>query len=92
MTASITLNQIRTLKVALPVPLLGLFDYLPSGEQDLVSEQWLGCRVEVPFGTRRLIGWVCEIGHAEMDNLALKAIIRRIDAVPTPAMKWLRER
>ena len=82
MTALITLSQIRTLKVALPVPLLGLFDYLPSGEQELVSEQWLGCRVEVPFGTRRLIGWVCEIGHAERDNLALKAIIRRIDAVP----------
>jgi primosomal protein N' (replication factor Y) len=38
--------------------------------------------VEVPFGTRHLIGWVCEIGQAETDNQALKTIIRRIDAVP----------
>lgn len=59
---------------------MGLFDYLPASEDDTPTAQWIGCRVEVPFGTRHLIGWVCAIGTAETDVLALKAILRRVDA------------
>jgi primosomal protein N' (replication factor Y) len=82
MTVSPTLNNARTLKVALPVPLLGLFDYLPCNENEYISAQWIGCRVEVPFGTRRLIGWVCDVGQTETDDQTLKTIIRRIDSMP----------
>ncbi len=82
MTASILLNHTRTLKVALPVPLMGEFDYLPGNERDIASSNWIGCRVEVSFGARRLIGWVCGIGQIDSADTALKPIIRRIDSVP----------
>ena len=49
------------LKVALPVPVPGLFDYrLPDGPA--VEDDWLGCRVSVPFGNRNLVGWVVAVG------------------------------
>lgn len=77
-------TQQLTLKVALPVPLPGLFDYLPPSGQS-VGPDWIGCRVEVPFGPRQLIGWVSAI--AAPDEFApppgsLKSVIRRIDAMP----------
>jgi primosomal protein N' (replication factor Y) len=77
-------TQQLTLKVALPVPLPGLFDYLPPSGQS-VGPDWIGCRVEVPFGPRQLIGWVSAI--AAPNEFAsppgsLKSVIRRIDAMP----------
>ncbi len=89
MTATQMPNQIRTLKVALSVPLMGLFDYLPGAEHAPASDQWIGCRVEVPFGTRRLIGWVCAIGYADNADQALKTLIRRIDEAPIVTDEWL---
>lgn len=81
-------NATKTLQIALPVPLPGLFDYLsPLGE--VLNEQWIGCRVEVPFGTRQLIGWVSGISnHSNHDN-NLKPIVRRIDQQPIISTEWL---
>jgi primosomal protein N' (replication factor Y) len=69
----------HTLKIALPVPLLGTFDYLPI-VTDTINADWIGCRVQVSFGKRLLIGWVCAIGPAETPTHTLKTILRRIDS------------
>ena len=74
-------DQQTSLKVALPVHLPGLFDYLPSAGTGTGAD-WIGCRVEVPFGTRQLIGWVSAIGDADAPAESLKRVIRRIDAEP----------
>ena len=42
------------LRVALPVPLLTLFDYLPP----TAGEARAGCRVLVPFGRGKQVGVV----------------------------------
>lgn len=86
MTAAST--SIKTLQVALPVPVLGLFDYLPCAG-DAVDEQWLGCRVEVPFGTRQLIGWVSGLGEQSDESVRLKCITQRIDQRPIISAEWL---
>ena len=59
-------------RVALPLPLPRLFDYLPpqpgAGEPiDPGAETGdpVGCRVRVPFGRRELIGVVVELGMPE---------------------------
>ncbi|MBT8051853.1 MAG: primosomal protein N' [Gammaproteobacteria bacterium] len=55
------MNAASCLRVALPVPLPQLFDYLPreSGRPAVP-----GGRVSVPFGKRRLVGIVIETGVA----------------------------
>ena len=68
------------LKVALPVPVPGLFDYL--GGDRHVDRHWIGCRVRVPFGNRSLVGWVADIGPAESADGNLKAIADRLDPSP----------
>src|SRR5574343_219602 len=68
------------LKVALPVPVPGLFDYL-GGDRHL-DRHWIGCRVRVPFGNRSLVGWVADIGPAETADGNLKAIADRLDPSP----------
>src|SRR5574343_89393 len=68
------------LKVALPVPVPGLFDYL--GGDRHVDRRWIGCRVRVPFGNRSLVGWVADIGPAESADGNLKAIADRLDPSP----------
>lgn len=81
-------KPIETLQVALPVPLIGFFDYLPI-EGQLVNEQWIGCRVEVPFGSRNMIGWVNGVGLQHEPTITLKRIERRIDANPIVSAEWL---
>ncbi len=62
-------------KVALPVPLPRLFDYLlPAGTAEPVT----GSRVSVPFGNRKLTGIVT--GVAESSDLPLKQL-KPIEAV-----------
>ncbi|MEE7547792.1 hypothetical protein HF319_12760, partial [Xanthomonas sp. Kuri4-1] len=51
-----------TLRVALPVPLPRLFDYLPP--PGAAPAEPVGCRVRVPFGSRELVGVVVEPGEA----------------------------
>lgn len=54
---------VTTLRVALPVPLPQLFDYLPPQDTDVNGADRVGCRVRVPFGPRELIGVVVERGQ-----------------------------
>lgn len=72
------------LKVALPVPVPGLFDYLPGADRS-VDRGWIGCRVRVPFGNRNLVGWVADVGPAESADGALKPIAERLDPLPVLA-------
>ncbi|MEQ7514219.1 primosomal protein N' [Xanthomonas campestris] len=54
---------VTTLRVALPVPLPQLFDYLPPQDTAVDGPDRVGCRVRVPFGPRELIGVVVERGQ-----------------------------
>jgi len=68
------------LKVALPLPLPALFDYLPdAGEADA---SWVGCRVWARFGQRRLLGVVAGSGPADLAVERLRPIEARVDRVP----------
>lgn len=68
------------LKVALPIPVPGLFDYrLPVGQS--AGDDWLGCRVSAPFGNRILVGWVVAVGPPETPMDKLKPLLARLDAV-----------
>ena len=54
-------SEPTVLRVALPVPLVRLFDYrAPDGAA--VDASRIGARVRVPFGQRELIGIVAEVG------------------------------
>ena len=66
------------IKVAIPGPLRQCFDYY-SKECNLNWQQ--GMRVSVPFGSRKLIGFVLAITKVEnnVDLKSLKAIEKRLD-------------
>lgn len=68
------------LKVAVPVPLFGSFDYLiPASLQGQTFTP--GSRVEVPFGRRKLIGIVLEqTDHSDIAISKLKPVLRLIDS------------
>jgi primosomal protein N' (replication factor Y) (superfamily II helicase) len=69
-----------TLRVALPVPLPQLFDYLLDTDQPTVRP---GCRVLVPFGRGRRVGVVVEAGGpAQVETARLKPILRVLDREP----------
>lgn len=71
------------LRVALPLPLPRLFDYLPpSGQQ--IDADWIGCRVRVPFAHQTRIGLVAEIGAAQVTRDTLRRVLARLD--PTPVL------
>ena len=59
------------IKVALPVPLPQLFDYLQAEDGSLTP---VGSRVLVPFGRRKLVGVV--VGHAMESSLPQKRLLR----------------
>jgi primosomal protein N' (replication factor Y) len=59
------------IKVALPVPLPQLFDYLQTEDGSLTP---VGSRVLVPFGRRKLVGMV--MGHATESKLPPKRLLR----------------
>ncbi|ALN88195.1 primosomal protein N' [Lysobacter capsici] len=83
-------------RVALPLPLPRLFDYLPPAEPSAAGDP-VGCRVRVPFGRRELIGVVVEVGPPEAgtDPAALKAVAARLDPEPLlhgellDSLRWL---
>ncbi len=64
------------LRVALPLPLPTLFDYLPPG----AGEPCVGSRILVPFGRRNLVGVVVAIdAETTMDRKRLKQATRLLD-------------
>jgi len=81
------------LRIALPVPLPRLFDYLPP-DGTAASDALVGCRVRVPFGNRELVGLVAACGPADTDA-ELRQAIAVLDPVPLLAgelldsLRWL---
>jgi len=74
-------------KVAVPVPLYGLFDYIVPPEYSNNIQK--GCRVTVPFGRKQMVGMVVSVGNeSEFPIARLKAIIENLDggADKTPAL------
>jgi primosomal protein N' (replication factor Y) (superfamily II helicase) len=66
------------LRVALPVPLPTLFDYLPP----TAGEARVGSRVMVPFGRGRMVGVVVEIdAESAVGSSRLKQVLRLLDDV-----------
>ncbi len=76
--------------MAIPSPLRRLFDYLPPAADS--GRDPVGCRVRVPFGSRRVVGLVVET-QAEAGSLPrdrLRRADRRLDEealVPAPLMQ-----
>lgn len=67
----------QVLRVAVPVPLHGLFDYLPPLAGPVPER---GDRVLVPFGRRRLVGVVIERrDDASVAESRLKPVFERLD-------------
>ncbi len=67
------------LRVALPVPLPTLFDYLPPAAGEAVA----GSRVLVPFGKGKAVGVVVEAGvESAVGNARLKRVLRVLDDGP----------
>ncbi len=73
-------TQATVLRVAVPVPIPGGFDYLWPGPGTPPAP---GCRVRVPLGKGERIGTVLE--HAEMSRIApdkLKEVLNVVDSTP----------
>jgi primosomal protein N' (replication factor Y) len=69
----------RLVSVALPLPFQTPFTYrLPAGEQIPPA----GCRVQVPFGARRVIGVVTGPGEAPRKGVKLKDVTAVLDETP----------
>ncbi len=66
-------------RVALPVPLRQLFDY--KLECNLAPQ--IGCRVLVPFGSRKLVGIIWQIAPADsFSSDKIKAVLQLLDQQP----------
>ena len=81
------------LRVALPVPLPRLFDYLPPVGADPATA--VGHRVQVPFGQRALVGVVAATGPAAPDAPELRPATAFLDDRPLlegellSSLRWL---
>ena len=66
------------LRIALPVPLNRLFDYLP-----LTGDEKVGARVKVQFGSRQMIGLIAQISDtSELELSRLRPILALLDNKP----------
>ncbi|WP_262965771.1 primosomal protein N' [Methylobacter psychrophilus] len=66
-------------RVAIPIPIYRLFDYLAPDNVDLDNVK-PGLRVEVPFGKGKKIAFLLEIvGHSEIETGKLKQVLRILD-------------
>ena len=64
------------LRIALPVPMRRVFDYLGDNAE-------VGCRVEVEFGRRKLVGLVVELAtESSIERDKLKPIVQVLDSEP----------
>src|SRR5687767_12190693 len=77
------------LRVALPIPVPRLFDYLAPPD-DPPDASWSGCRVRVPFGRGARTGVVVAVGPPLGDRAALKPVLERLDPVPLAPPEWHR--
>lgn len=78
------------LQVALPTPIPRCFDYMPPNKIDVDLIQ-PGVRVEVPFGTRQLIGFVTNISNdTNVKRHQLKTAIQLIDQQPFLSKAFLK--
>ena len=67
------------LRIALPVPLPTLFDYLPPA----AGEARVGCRVLVPFGRGKLVGVVVAVDVATtVGHAKIKQVLQLLDSQP----------
>src|SRR5436190_23246330 len=71
----------EVLRVALPVPLPTLFDYLPPVDAR-PGPDWIGRRVRVPFGRGERIGVVLELGAPAAAPEALRTACALLDPAP----------
>ncbi|WP_133000297.1 primosomal protein N' [Luteimonas arsenica] len=69
------------LRIALPLPLPRLFDYLAPGGDPMGPDD-IGRRVRVPFGPRELVGVVAATGPAAADAPALREAVAWLDPAP----------
>ena len=77
-------------RVAIPVPIYRLFDYLAPDDVELVNIK-PGVRLEVPFGKGKKIAFLLEIAHhSELDTSKLKQVLRILDHKPLLSSKDLR--
>jgi primosomal protein N' (replication factor Y) len=82
-----------TLRVALPVPLPRLFDYLPPPGFDAAAVS-VGTRLRVPFGQREVCGLVVGHGQAE-PGVELRVALAALDGAPLlrgellASLRWL---
>ena len=66
-------------RVAIPVPVYRLFDYLAPENAELDNIK-PGVRLEVPFGLGKKIAFLLEIvQHSEVDASKLKRVVRVLD-------------
>ena len=73
----------RIVRVALPVPLFDLFDYLIPAHWPQHVLQHKGCRVRVPFGHRELIGiYMGDAEQADVSRDKLKPLHEVLDQQP----------
>ena len=77
-------------RVAIPVPVYRLFDYLAPDNVELDNIK-PGVRLEVPFGKGKKIAFLLEITqHSELDIGKLKRVVRILDHKPLLSTKDLR--
>ncbi|MDG4552772.1 MAG: primosomal protein N' [Candidatus Competibacter sp.] len=81
------------LRIAVPSPLDRTFDYLPPPDCDLAALQ-PGLRVRVPFGRRRVVGFLLELGAGTaLDPAALRpaqAVLDTEAVLPADVLALLR--
>jgi len=82
------------LRVALPLPLPQLFDYLPPGDRDEPHSADIGRRINVPLGKREVVGIVAEVGQRETTS-TLRRARQWLDQTPLlhgellASLRWL---
>lgn len=90
------LNSLKYIDVAVDLPVYGTFTYIaPEG----INGSLQGKRVVVPFGRRRITGYVlCESEYnSEYDNKEIKPVLDVLDDSPlfppsmVPFFKWISE-
>ncbi|GAB6139489.1 primosomal protein N' [Methylosoma difficile] len=75
-------QQTLAYRIAIPVPLYRLFDYLPP-ESNPNPNLKPGTRLEVPFGKNNKIGYlIAVVGDSDIDPNKLKRVCRIIDEHP----------